>query len=108
MSSGLTTKALRHNPFENVISAFDLTTRYNTHRMSALLDELEKQSRLLTPQEKATLARILIEDLDPSVDTEVEQTWIAESQRRYQAYLKGETEAHPGDEVMARARNRLK
>ena len=49
--------------------------------MSALFDELEKQARLLTPQEKATLARILIEELDPSSDTEVEQIWIAEAQR---------------------------
>jgi hypothetical protein len=31
--------------------------------MSALLDELKKQSRLLTAEEKATLARILIEGL---------------------------------------------
>ncbi len=76
--------------------------------MSALLDELEKQSRLLTPQEKATLARILIEDLDPLVDSAVDELWIAEAQRRYQAYLKGEMETHPGDEVMPRARNRLK
>ena len=76
--------------------------------MSALLDEMEKQSRLLTPQEKARLARLLIEDLDSSVDSEVEHVWIAESQRRYQAYLKGEIEAHPGDEVMTRARNRIK
>jgi len=76
--------------------------------MGALLDELEKQSRLLTAQEKATLARILIEGLDPSQDREVEQVWIAEAQRRYQAYLRGEIEAHDGDEVMTRARNRLK
>ena len=76
--------------------------------MSALFDELEKQSRLLTLQEKATLARILIEELDPSVDGEVEQIWIAEAQRRYQAYLKGEIESLPGDEVMSRVRNRLK
>ena len=76
--------------------------------MSALLDEIEKQSRLLTPQEKARLARILIEDLDSSIDSDVEQLWITESQRRYQAYLKGEVEAHPGDEVMTRARNRMK
>jgi hypothetical protein len=76
--------------------------------MSALLDEMEKQSRLLTPQEKARLARILIEDLDSSIDSEVEQVWITESQRRYQAYLKGEIEAPPGDEVMTRARNRIK
>ena len=76
--------------------------------MSALLDELEKQSRLLTAQEKATLARILIEGLDPSQDRDVEQVWITEAQRRYQAYLRGEIEAHDGDEVMTRARNRLK
>jgi putative addiction module component (TIGR02574 family) len=76
--------------------------------MSTLFDELEKQARLLTPQEKATLARILIEELDPSTDTEVEQIWIAEAQRRHQAYLKGEIESLPGDDVMSRARSRLK
>ena len=76
--------------------------------MSALLDELEKQSRLLTAKERATLARILIEGLDQSADRDVEQLWISEAQRRYQAYLKGEIPDHPGDEVMTRARNRLK
>jgi putative addiction module component (TIGR02574 family) len=76
--------------------------------MSALLEELKKQTRLLTAQEKATLARILIEGLDAPNDTNVEQLWVAESQRRYEAYRRGEIEAHPGDEVMTRARNRLK
>jgi hypothetical protein len=65
--------------------------------MSALFDDLQKQAGLLTPQEKATLARILIEDLNPLVDSEVEQIWIAEAQRRYQAYLEGEIESLPGD-----------
>ena len=76
--------------------------------MSALLDELERQSRLLTAQEKATLARILIEGLDPSQDRDVDQVWIAEAKRRYEAHRRGEVEAHNGDEVMTRARNRLK
>jgi putative addiction module component (TIGR02574 family) len=76
--------------------------------MSALFDELQKRARMLTPQEKATLARILIEELDPTADSQVEQLWIAESQRRYEAYLKGELESLPGDEVMSRARSRLK
>ena len=76
--------------------------------MSALLEELKKQSRLLTTQEKATLARTLIEELDASPVHNVEQLWIAESQRRYEAYLRGEIDAHPGDEVMTRARSRLK
>jgi hypothetical protein len=76
--------------------------------MSTLFEELKKQTRLLTAQEKAMLARILIEELDASTDSNVEQLWVAESQRRYQAYLKGEIEAYPGDEVITRARNRLK
>lgn len=76
--------------------------------MGALFDELERQARALTPQEKASLARILIEELDPAVDAEVEQIWIDEAQSRYDAFLKGELEALPGDAVMARARSRLK
>ena len=75
--------------------------------MSALLEELKKQTRLLTTEEKATLARILIAGLDPSQDGDVERMWIAEAERRYQAYLRGEIEAHDGDEVMTRTRNRL-
>lgn len=76
--------------------------------MSPLFDELEKQARTLPPHEKATLARILIEELDPSHDADVEQLWIDEAQRRYAAYVRGELEALPGEEVMARARPRLK
>lgn len=85
----------------------NLVAGYNANHMSALFDELEKQTRLLTPQEKAALARLLIEELDPSVDSEVERIWIAEAQRRYQAYLRGEIDSFPGDEVMSRVRGRL-
>jgi putative addiction module component (TIGR02574 family) len=75
--------------------------------MSALFDEVQKQAQMLTPQEKAALAHLLIEALDSSSDADVEQVWIAESRRRYEAYLRGELESLPGDEVMARARKRL-
>ena len=76
--------------------------------MSTLFEELERQARALPPKEKATLARILIDALDPTVDPGVEQLWINEAQRRYDAFLRGELKALPGDEVMARARSRLK
>ena len=76
--------------------------------MSTLLEELERQARTLTPREKASLARVLIDELDPAVDAEVEQLWIDEAQRRYDAFLKGELKALPGDAVMQRARDRLK
>lgn len=77
-------------------------------RMSTLFDELQKQARALTPKEKAALARILIDELDTAVDPGVEQLWIEEAQRRYDAFLRGELTAIPGDEVMARARSRLR
>ena len=76
--------------------------------MSTLFKELERQTRLLTPQEKASLARILIDELDPSSDPDVEQLWVAESQRRYEAYLRGELKSVSGEDVMARVRSRLK
>ncbi|HYN25091.1 MAG TPA: addiction module protein [Pyrinomonadaceae bacterium] len=76
--------------------------------MSSHFHDLEMQARALPVKEKAALARLLIEELDMSVDADAEQLWIDEAQRRYDAYQRGELEARPGDEVMARARNRLK
>ena len=55
--------------------------------MSPLFDEVKKQAQLLTASEKAALAHLLIEDLDASVDSDVRELWITESQRRYEAYL---------------------
>jgi putative addiction module component (TIGR02574 family) len=76
--------------------------------MRALFDEVQKQAQQLTVQEKAALAQLLIDELDSFSETEnVEQLWIAESQRRYEAYLKGELTTVTGDEAMANARNRL-
>ena len=75
--------------------------------MSAHFDDIEKQARSLPLKEKAALARVLIEELDASIDADAEKLWLDEAQRRYDAYLKGELEALPGDDVMARARSRV-
>lgn len=42
-----------------------------------------------------------------SVDADAEQLWIDEAKRWHEAFLNGELEALPGDEVMDRARKRL-
>jgi putative addiction module component (TIGR02574 family) len=76
--------------------------------MSTLFDEVQKQVQMLTPREKAALAHLLIEDLDSASEADVEQLWIEESHRRHGAYLRGKMQSLPGDEVMARARTRLK
>lgn len=76
--------------------------------MSTHFDELERQARALPLKEKAALARLLIDELDTSVDPDAERLWINEAQRRYEAFLGGELEALPGDDVMNRVRGRLK
>jgi hypothetical protein len=76
--------------------------------MSPLFDEVQKQAQMLTVREKAALAHLLIEELDSPADTDVEQLWIAESRRRYQAYVRGELQSVSGDEAMAKARSRIK
>jgi len=75
--------------------------------MSALFDELERQARTLTREEKASLARILIEELDSPTDVGIEHVWMEEAKRRYEAFLKGDLEALSGEAVMERARSRL-
>lgn len=76
--------------------------------MSTNFEELEKQARALSRKEKADLARILIDDLDASEDPDVEQLWLEEAQRRYDAYRAGKLPSLPGDEVVQRVRDKLK
>jgi hypothetical protein len=77
--------------------------------MSMAFEELERHARALSLEEKAALAGILIEELDTAVDPNAEQLlWLEEAQHRYDAFLRGELEARPGDEVMQRARNRMR
>ena len=75
--------------------------------MSTHFDALESQLKLLPLKQKAELAR-LIEELETSVDADLERLWIEEARRRYDAYLRGELESSPGEEVMSRARDLLK
>jgi hypothetical protein len=63
--------------------------------MSAHFDDIQRQAKSLPLKENAALARVLIEELDMSVDANVEQLWIDEAQRRHDNYLKGELEAIP-------------
>jgi putative addiction module component len=75
--------------------------------MSIAFEELEKHARALSTEEKAALARILIEDLDTAVDHDTDRQWLEEAQRRYDAFLSGDLATRPGEEVMQRARDRL-
>jgi len=74
--------------------------------MNARYDDLAKQARALSREEKERLVRALIEDLDSCSEDEIERLWVEEARRRYDAYLRGEVEAIPGEQVMARLLDR--
>ena len=76
--------------------------------MDITFEKLEEQARALSFEKKAALAHILIQELDASADSNAEQLWLEESRQRYDAYIAGELSSSPGDEVMKRARERLK
>ena len=76
--------------------------------MSSQFDDLEKRVRALSAREKVALVRMLIDELDPANDPDVEKLWLEEAERRYAQYLRGGVDAAPGDEVMDEARKRLK
>lgn len=76
--------------------------------MSSQFDDLEKRARALSREEKAALALVLIDELDPIKEPGVDELWLEEARRRYDAYRRGEMKAVPGDEAMARARSRLR
>jgi hypothetical protein len=75
--------------------------------MASTLEELEKQARTLTPNEKAALAHLLIAQLDTSCDVDAERLWVELALQRYDAFVAGKLPAVPGEEAMRRARARL-
>lgn len=62
------------------------------------LDELAKKAIGLRPKERIQLLEAILYSLDKP-DPDIEKSWIAESEARYQAYKRGELEVHDWDEI---------
>ena len=76
--------------------------------MASTYETIEQAARQLSVREKANLARTLLKDLDEGEDQDVDALWIAEAERRYDAYLRGEMESSPAEDVFARVRERIR
>lgn len=76
--------------------------------MASNFKNIEKEARALNSEEKASLARILIDDLDTQSDQDVELLWKQEAQNRYKLYQAGKLDSVQGEDAMQRARERLK
>lgn len=69
------------------------------------LEDIEAAALQLAPAERARLAERLLVSLDE--DDEILATWVAEAERRGDAYDRGEMEVIDFDEAIAQARARL-
>lgn len=74
----------------------------------ATLKQCESQALKLEPKERALLAEHLIASLDHNSESENENLWIAESEKRYEMYKKGKISARPAKTVLLDAYAALK
>ena len=68
-------------------------------------ETLEAQLLRLPPEERAHLARVLIESLDDQ--PELDPVWLEEAERRAAELAAGTVRPVPADEALANARRRL-
>ena len=54
----------------------------------------------LDSDERAVLIARLSDSLHEQIDPAIEQAWVAECDRRWASYQRGETQARPYEEVM--------
>ena len=75
--------------------------------MSDTLTELKEKAAQLPEDDRAALALSILESLDGPADSDVEEAWRVEIERRIGQLERGEVQLISGEEVLARLRRRL-
>ena len=78
------------------------------HRQRKDIHELESELLQLEPGIRAALAKTLLASLDDLPDEEYQRLWAEEAEARYADFLAGRTAAVDGDDVFARAYERVR
>lgn len=68
------------------------------------LKELEIQAKSLSPEDRASLAETLLESLQETPVSEIEEAWNQEIESRVAAYDRGELKTISAEDVFAEAR----
>ena len=63
--------------------------------MSPQLQQLEEQALRLSPEERESLAGVLVQSLEDAPMGEVDAAWIEEAEQRYEKWRAGKTEGIP-------------
>ncbi len=75
--------------------------------MSDTLESLKSQLGGLPSQDRAELARFLLDSLDPASDVDAEAAWEVELSRRVAEIRAGKVVGKPADQVFAELRERF-
>ena len=75
--------------------------------MTALASEIEKKARQLPAVERERLAVRLVAPLAKARLTAVEEAWVAEAERRYAAWKRGQCKTVSAARAVARIRKEL-
>lgn len=76
--------------------------------MSSDVAQIEAKIRSLSFEDKTELLKVLIGELDGPADTNVEQAWLREAQRRHREIAEGNVPPVPAQQVFDHLRARLK
>ena len=74
--------------------------------MSRSFEEIEAEVLELDSHARAALAKRLLDSLEEMSDSEYDEYWKEEVERRYEDFKAGRTKAVDGEEVFARIRAR--
>ena len=72
--------------------------------MPSTLTEIEENARLLSPDDRARLAEVLLESLQEDALKEIATAWDSEIEARVAAYDRGEGKSYQAEEVFAEAK----
>ena len=76
--------------------------------MSSNLDQLAAEAMRLSPRERVRLAQRLVSTLDDEVETDTEELWFAEANRRLEELRSGKVEGIDSDAAFRSAREALR
>jgi len=76
--------------------------------MSLTIKKIEEKALRLPINQRALLVENLIKSLDTEEDTNAEELWLKEAERRYKEYKKGNIKTRPADLVFKDTHSKLK
>jgi putative addiction module component (TIGR02574 family) len=76
--------------------------------MSSDLDQLATEAMKLSPRERVRLAQRLVFTLDEEIETDTEELWFAEAERRLEELRSGQVQGIDSEAVFRSAREALR